>query len=318
MQQEFADAIILAFLPGPSGGQAVADVLSGAINPSGKLPITYPKYGDGGGSPYFHTVSDQCTGGDETSPLPHWQYGQCEVQWPFGFGLSYTVFEYSQLSLSTKRLQYTPEGMQGKNEPLTISVDVKNKGSRAGYDTVLFFSFDEARSTTPEYKMLRAFEKIFLEPGEEKTVSVSIPIDTFKFVGAHDDTHFILEDGLQFSIGVGAKTDCRTDETAVLCSDFITIDTGYKYIAACESACELWASSGCAETLSLSDKKCWELCTDVSRNSEVKKHLGEGEDGWCVPDAFGCLHLFLSFYKEFDNAFLIASFFLLDFLFLLL
>ena len=270
-------------MPGPSGGQAVADILSGTTNPSGKLPITYPKYGDGGGSPYFHTVSDQCTRGDENSPLPHWQYQQCEVQWPFGFGLSYTTFEYSQLSLSTKRLQYSPNGLAlGKNEPLIISVDVKNKGSRAGYDTVLFFSFDESRSTTPEYKMLRAFQKVFLQPGEEKTVSVSISIDRLKFVGPHDDTHFILEDGLQFSVGVGAKTDCRTDEDSVLCSDFITIDTGHNYIPACESACDLWKSSGCAETFKLSDKKCWEMCTEVSRNSLVAKHLGEGEAGWCV------------------------------------
>ena len=151
----------------------------------------------------------------------------------------------------------------------------------AGYETVSFFTFDEARSTTPEYKRLRAFQKIFLEPDEEKTVSVSIPIDSLKFVGPHDDTHFILEDGLQFRIGVGAKTDCRSDgEAAALCSDSVTIDTGDDYIPACEAACELWAGSGCAETFQLSDKKCWALCTDVSKNSEVVKHLGEGENGW--------------------------------------
>jgi beta-glucosidase len=86
VMQDFADAILLGFLPGPSGGQAVVDIISGKVNPSARLPITYPMYEDGGGSPYFHTISDQCTKAGE-NPLPHYDYVQCEVQWSFGFGL---------------------------------------------------------------------------------------------------------------------------------------------------------------------------------------------------------------------------------------
>lgn len=280
--EEFADAILVGFSPGPSGGQAVADLISGKTNPSGKLPITFPKFEDGGGSPYFHTVSDQCTQGEDNTTLPHWDYVQCEVQWPFGFGLSYTNFEYSQLSLSTKDLQYAPTALlRAKNEPLHVSINVKNKGSVAGSETVFFFTFDEARSTTPEFKRLRAFEKIFLEPGNETTLTVSIPINSLKFVGPHDDTHFILEDGLRFRVGVGATTNCRSDgEDSVLCSDSVTVHTGDEYVAACESACVLWAGSGCAEAFKLSDKKCLSMCSDVAKNSDVAKHLGEGEDGW--------------------------------------
>jgi len=256
-------------------------ILSGLANPSGRLPITYPMYDDGGGSPYFHTMSDKCNRQDDNNPLPHYEYVDCEVQWQFGFGLSYTYFEYSQLSLSTKHIRYTPFVTKPSDEALAISVSVKNKGDVAGYETVLFFTFDESRSTTPEYKRLREFQKVFLEPGEEKVVSASIPIDDLKFVGPHDDTHYILENGLQFRVGIGAKTDCRYggDESA-LCSDLIAIDTGDEYIPACEQSCQIWQSSGCSEQFGLSTSKCWEMCTAVSKNDEVVKYLGEGEDGW--------------------------------------
>ena len=85
------DAVLVGFLPGPDAGQAVVDILSGKVNPSGRMPLTYPKYQDGGGIPYYHSVSDQCTSGD--GPLPHWSYVPCEVQWHFGHGHSYTQFE---------------------------------------------------------------------------------------------------------------------------------------------------------------------------------------------------------------------------------
>ncbi|CAB9516028.1 Lysosomal beta glucosidase [Seminavis robusta] len=276
---DFADAIIIGFLPGPMAGQAIANIASGAANPSGKLPITYPMYEDGGGLPYFRTISDICTKQDDSNPLPHYEFAPCPVQWPFGFGLSYTVFQYSLLPPSTKRLQYTPIGNLNSREPLKVSAKVKNKGAVAGAETVFFFTFDESRSTTPEYKRLRAFEKVYLEPGAETTVTVSIRIEDLKFVGPHDDTHLILEDGLRFRVGIGAMTDCREgDKDSVLCSDVVTIDAGDDYIGACESACELWASSGCSEHLSLSHQKCWNLCTSISKKNA--QYLGEGEDGW--------------------------------------
>lgn len=288
---EYCDAILLAFLPGPSAGTAIADIVTGDVNPSGKLPITYPKYDDGAGAPYFRAISDQCTKPDPDKPLPHYEYQPCEVQWPFGHGLSYSNFEYSNLALSSKTIHYQhigkrqPQEVESVNnhDTFTVSIDIKNKGPFAGAETIFFFTFDEARSVTPEYKRLRAFEKVYLEKGEETTVSVNIPINDLKFVGPHDDTHYIFEHGLQFRVGIGAETDCRVedaDERSVLCSDFITVDAGDDYIAACEAACEIWSTSGCATEFSFSDKKCWNLCTSVSKNDDVIQHLGEGEDGW--------------------------------------
>jgi Fibronectin type III-like domain/Glycosyl hydrolase family 3 C-terminal domain len=267
------------------GGQAVADVISGVVNPSGKLPITYPMYEDGGGSPYFHAVSDQCTRQDSNNPLPHWDYVPCIVQWPFGFGLTYTLFEYSLPALSTKRLAYShrqsTSPTQSDNLPLKISVNVKNKGSVPGYDTVFFFTFDEARSTTPDYKRLRAFEKVFLEAGAETTVTVSISIEDLRFVGPHDDAHLILEPGLQFRVGIGATTDCRAAERdSVLCTDLVTLELSDDYNGACEAACELWGNSGCSDEFKMSSNTCWSMCTSIAQSDQVKKHLGEGEDGW--------------------------------------
>jgi len=173
-----SDAILIAFLPGPDGGRAIADLISGTHCPSAKLPITYPKFPSGGGAPYFHAVSDMCTldtaaDGSKTLFL-HYDYALCEVEWPFGHGLSYTSFEYSNISVSKHLLS-----LSDSEENLTLSVLVTNTGNILGADTVLFFSFDKSRPVTPEYKQLRAFEKVALRPGESKTVSVSLSIDDF-------------------------------------------------------------------------------------------------------------------------------------------
>jgi beta-glucosidase len=101
------------------------------------LPITYPKYEDGDGIPYLHAVSDMCPK-DTDGTLPHWENAPCEVQWPFGHGLSYTKFEYENLSLSTDSLQYQRGGVED-DPSLTITVTVKNTGTMAGAEAVLFF-----------------------------------------------------------------------------------------------------------------------------------------------------------------------------------
>jgi beta-glucosidase len=170
--------------------------LSGKVNPSGRLPITYPRYDDSGGIPYFRAVSDQCTSGSGT--LPHYESVPCEVEWPFGHGLSYTMYEYSDLVVTG-----------GRGKDLIVSVKVQNTGAFAGSETVMFFTFDLYRSTTPEYKRLRAFEKIHLEVGQEETVTKIVPADDLKFIGPHDDKHYISDPQLSFLVGVGASTDCR-------------------------------------------------------------------------------------------------------------
>ena len=270
------DAVLIGFLPGPDAGTAVLDIMTGNANPSGRMPLTYPKYADAGGSPYFLAVSDRCTQGD--GPLPHYQNVACEVQWPFGHGLSYIPFDYTNLFLSSDTMKYRAAGQSRifdkSTGVITVSVRVKNSGSRAGSETVLFFTFDESRHTTPEYKRLRSFEKIYLEPGEEKVVTATLSLldPDFLSVGPDDDSHLVIQNGMRFKVGVGADTDCRDpDPASHLCSEFVTVDTGDDYSSACDAACKVWSESGCAGTYGLSAKTCWDMC----------KSAGQGNvDGW--------------------------------------
>ena len=259
------DAVLIGFLPGPDAGKAVIDIISNQTNPSGRLPITYPKYQDAGGSPYFHSVSDQCTFGE--GALPHNKYGQCEVQWPFGHGLSYTEFEYSDLKISANNLRYSATGQQkrtgeGGEETLKVSVKVKNVGTTAGSEAVLFFTFDESRVVTPEYKRLRDFEKIHLEPGQQQTVSITISANdpNFQFIGPHDDTHLIVQNGMKFRVGVGL-VDCRVrPREKEMCSAPIEVLAGSDYIAACDAACRAWEASACGKEIGFSSETCWAKC----------------------------------------------------------
>jgi beta-glucosidase len=271
------DAVLLAFLPGPLAGQAVVDILTGRVNPSARLPITYPKFEDGGGIPYMHAVSDMCTK-DTNEPLPHWEYQDCEVQWPFGHGLSYTSFEYSDMALNTNELQYRRRRPSEDPVVLQVSVNVHNSGDRAGADTVLLFTFDEFRSTTPEQKRLRAFEKIWLEPGDTKAVQFTIPLDDLRFVGPHDETHYIFQNGMTFRVGVGAGPDCRRHPDIPACSAPVTITTDDDYVGACEAACHVWAESGCSHYHHMTMDKCWDLCGSI--HQDPSNELQMNNDGW--------------------------------------
>jgi beta-glucosidase len=170
-----ASAILDIFLPGNSGGNALADILAGDVNPSGKLPITYPRYvNDLVG--YIHKPS-------EGSGNP--QGGDTNPQWPFGFGLSYTNFSYSNLTVDKNSF--------GPDETATVSVTVTNKGNRSGKEVVQLFISDVIASLTPDVKRLRGFEKVSLNPGESKTVSFKVPMQQLAFVGTDNQKH--LEEG---------------------------------------------------------------------------------------------------------------------------
>jgi beta-glucosidase len=267
------DAVLLGFLPGPLAGDSVAGIVSGRVNPNGRLPITYPKNQDLGGVPYLHAVSDMCTEGDGV--LPHWNNVPCEVQWPFGHGLEYSQFEYSDIILNTDVLQHSWE--KSGHSDLTASVTITNTGVMGGSTAILFFSFDEFRSTTPEYKRLRAYEKVWLEPGASKEVTVTIPLDDLKFVGPHDDSHYIFQDGLRFRVGVGASADCRADPGSNRCSDPVTIKTDKNYIAACEAACDLWEQSGCK---TFTRETCRKECSSIHTRSSSQTGIQLNNDGW--------------------------------------
>ena len=114
------------------------------------------------------------------------------LQWPFGYGMSYTTFEYSNLRVD--RQQFTADDV------LTVSVDVKNTGSRAGKEAVLLYSSDLVASIVPDNRRLRDFSKVALEPGETKTVTFRLPAKDLAFVGA--DCRWTLEEG-DFVLRIG-------------------------------------------------------------------------------------------------------------------
>lgn len=171
--------IILGFLPGMEGGDALADVIFGDYNPSGKLPVTYPRSSNG------ITLYDY-------KPLENFDVNGYDPQWPFGYGLSYTNFSYSNLKLSSKEIN--------ENETVKVSVDVKNTGTTAGQEVVQLYLCDVYGSVTRPDKQLKGFEKIFLKPGETKTVWFGINKEHMSFIGI--DNKRITEPG-DFIVMVG-------------------------------------------------------------------------------------------------------------------
>ena len=279
--EPLVDAVFLGFLPGPLAGEALVNLITGRVNPSAKLPITYPKFEDGGGIPYLHAVSDKCTT-DTGGYLPHWENSVCEVQWPFGHGLSYSDFHYDSIKLSTTEVR-VGRGQRGPD--LTVSVKVSNPSTTPGAFPIMLFTFDSFRSTTPEYKRLRAFDKVWLEAGASKEVDLVIPGNDLRFVGNHDERHYVFQDGMEFVFGMGPDVDCRSNPVDGRCSAPVTIRTDPDYIGACEAACNLWSLSGCEHHVGLNQERCWDMCSSI----HFEDNLEMNNDGWYVAaDDFQC------------------------------
>jgi len=180
------DAIVYCYLPGPEGGPALADILSGAINPSGKLPFTYP--GDVNDIvPYDHRWTDVQD--------PQFSTESFRPQFEFGHGLSYTTFKYSDLAIDRTKVE-----MGGT---FNVSVAVTNTGNRAGKEVVQLFSTDKVASITPSVKRLRAFEKVSLDSGESRTLTFTLSTRDLAFVGRKNK--WVTEPG-EFSVTVGGLT----------------------------------------------------------------------------------------------------------------
>jgi beta-glucosidase len=188
--EPLASGIINVLLPGNYGGDALANILAGDANPSAKMPYTYPR-NQAELTTYDYRVSE------ETDKMEGaYDYDAViSVQWPFGYGLSYTTFEYS--NFRTDATTFTP------NDELRFSIDVTNTGSRVGKEAVMLFSRDLVASLTPESRRLRAFKKVELQPGETKTVTMTIKASDLAFVGA--DGKWILEQG-DFRMQSGNQT----------------------------------------------------------------------------------------------------------------
>ena len=178
--EPLAKAIVHIMLPGNYGGDALANLLAGDANFSAKLPYTYPKEINSLAN-YDYKVSEEVG----TMAGAYNYDAKVSLQWPFGYGLSYTTFEYANLKVD--KANFTAD------DTLTVTVDVKNTGSRAGKESVLLYSSDLIASIVPDNKRLRCFTKISLEPGETKTVTFTLPAKDLAFVGA--DGRWTLEEG---------------------------------------------------------------------------------------------------------------------------
>lgn len=183
--EPLADAIIMAYLPGDEGGRAISDVLFGKINPSGKLPYTYPKY-SGNFLTYYHKKADIRD--------VNWGFNGFYTQFEFGFGLSYTSYEYSNLRISADTLIGAKE--------LEISIDVKNTGAREGKEIVQVYLKDLIATVSPDSKRLLRFAKVDLNPGEIKILRFYLNSKDLASIGM--DNKWITEEG-DFELQIGGN-----------------------------------------------------------------------------------------------------------------
>ena len=188
--EPLAKAVVNILIPGNYGGDALANLLAGDANFSAKMPYTYPREINSLNT-YDYKVSEEVG----TMAGAYNYDAKVSLQWPFGYGISYTTYEYSNLKVD--KASFTADDI------LTVTVDVKNIGSRAGKEAVLLYSSDLVASVVPDNKRLRDFTKIALEPGEVKTVTFQLPAKNLAFVGA--DGKWTLEEG-DFVLKVGNQT----------------------------------------------------------------------------------------------------------------
>lgn len=185
--EPLASAVINVLLPGNYGGDALANLMAGDANFSAKLPYTYPREINA-----LHTYDYKVSEEVGTMSGAYNYDAKVSLLWPFGYGLSYTTYKYSNLKTDRKDF--------AAGDVITVTVDVTNTGSVAGMEPVLLYTSDPIASLVPDNKRLRDFTKISLEPGETKTVTFRLPAKDMAFVG--NDGKWILEEG-DFVLRVG-------------------------------------------------------------------------------------------------------------------
>jgi beta-glucosidase len=181
---ELADAVVFAWYPGQEGGRAIADVLFGDAVPSGRLPLTFPK-----------STDDLPPYDDYSMKGRTYRYMTKEPLYPFGFGLSTTTFSYGDLELSKDSI--APDG------ELTARLQVKNEGERAGEEVVQLYVSALDASVDAPLSALKAFDRVFIGPGESETVTFTVTPDMLAIV--NDDGQAVVEPG-RFRIAVGGAS----------------------------------------------------------------------------------------------------------------
>ena len=195
--EPLAKAVVNVLIPGNYGGDALANLLAGDANFSAKMPYTYPREINSLNT-YDYKVSEEVG----TMSGAYNYDAKVSLLWPFGYGLSYTTFEYANLRVSPTKFN--------ADDILTVTVDVKNTGQHAGKEAVLLYSSDLVASIVPDNRRLRDFTKVELQPGEVQTVTFRLPAKSMAFVGA--DGRWTLEEG-DFLLRVGrlnAPATCQT------------------------------------------------------------------------------------------------------------
>ncbi|MDY4805062.1 MAG: glycoside hydrolase family 3 N-terminal domain-containing protein [Prevotella sp.] len=196
--EPLAQGIIDILIPGNMGGDALVNLVSGKSNFSGKMPYTYPKE--------INSLANYDFKKSEEVGTMEGAYdynAKITQQWGFGYGLSYTSYQYSNLKVSQSDFRH--------GDIIKVSVDVKNTGKVAGKESVLLFSSDLIASMVPDGRRLRAFDKIELLPGETKTVTFNLNADDLAFVGY--DGKWVLEEG-DFKLMIANQSaDIHCDKT---------------------------------------------------------------------------------------------------------
>lgn len=194
--EPLAKGIVNIMLPSNYGADALANLLAGDANFSGKMPFTYPKYIN-----HFATYDYKPCESMATQAGEYNYDATMEVQWPFGFGLSYTTFAYSNFTVNRNSFEADDE--------LIFNVDVTNTGTVSGKESVLLYSSDLIASLTPDIARLRNFDKIELNPGETKTITLKLKGKNLAFVGY--DGKWRLEEG-------SFRMRCGTENLLIKCN----------------------------------------------------------------------------------------------------
>ena len=174
-------AVINVYLPGNFGGDALSDILSGKVNPSGKLPYTYPAFPNSL-IPYYYKPSEV----QNNSQGAYNYVGEVNNQYDFGFGLSYSEFIYGDLEINKDEFSL--------NDTIKVSVNVKNSSGIDGFETIQLYSSDLYASVTPDIKRLRDFKKVEIKAGQIKTIKFDLPVTELAF--ANSDNEFVVEPGM--------------------------------------------------------------------------------------------------------------------------